>query len=289
MTDIACILINYRNPDDTAACIAGLAAAGMKDFRILLYDNSAAEDGGGGPLRAALAASGIPHRYFDCGGNVGYAAAANRGIAEALATGASHVMLLNNDTRIDPGFGAALAGAVAAHPEAVLAGSVLEADTGEASWNIGTLSRWTGQAKHIFDAGYAGPVEFVSGCLAVVPAEAYRRVGLLDERYFMYCEDLDFCIRLKAAGIRIRYVPAMRIVHRTSSSTLRSGTPKEYYRIRNQTHVVMARGSAAQKLGYLAWLAGMVPYKLIRRPALFGQAVRGAWDGLRGRLGRAGS
>jgi GT2 family glycosyltransferase len=286
MADVVCILVNYRNPEDTVACIRSLAAAGLRGFRILLFDNSAA-DGGGESLRKALAESGLPHRYADPGGNIGYTAAVNLGIGEAMASGAGHVMLLNNDTVVEPGFGPALAEALGRHPDAVLAGCVLEADTGEASWNIGTLSPWTGQVRHIFAAEYSGPVEFVSGCLAVVPVAAYRKVGLLDERYFMYCEDLDFCIRLKAAGIPIRYAPAMRLRHRTSSSTVRTGTPKEYYRIRNQTHVVLARGSALQKLAYLLWLAGMVPYKLVRRPGLFNQAVRGAWDGLRGRLGRA--
>jgi GT2 family glycosyltransferase len=120
----------------------------------------------------------------------------------------------------------------------------------------------------------------------VIPADVIRELGLFDDRYFMYCEDYDFCLRLRAAGVVVRYVPAILIRHKSSSSTTRSKTPKEYYRIRNMTHIVLNRARPAQKIVYLGFLACMMPYKLVRRPGLFAQAMRGALDGLSGRLGR---
>ncbi|MDQ3000442.1 MAG: glycosyltransferase family 2 protein [Fibrobacterota bacterium] len=280
-----CILINYRNPDDTIACIASLAASKAEGFRILLVNNHAA-DGSEAPLRAALKVSGMEYVYLDPGGNIGFTGGVNLGFAKALEAGAAHVMLLNNDTVVASDFAAHVREALERHPRDVLAGRILEFDTGEVSWNIGRFSRWTGQVIHVFDADYAGEVEFVSGGLMIVPGEVWRRLGGFDDRYFMYCEDVDFCIRLKRAGIRIRYCPAISIRHKTSSSTKRSGTPKEYYRIRNQTHIVLNRGRTGQKALYLGFLFLMMFYKLARRPALFSQAFRGALHGLSGRLGK---
>jgi GT2 family glycosyltransferase len=102
----------------------------------------------------------------------------------------------------------------------------------------------------------------------------------------MYCEDYDFCLRLKGAGIRVIYRPAILVRHKTSSSTSLSRTPKEYYRIRNMAHIVLRRAAPLQKALYLGFLACMLPYKLIRRPRLFLQAVRGTLHGLTGRLGK---
>lgn len=285
MSRVDCILINYRNPEDTVACIESIAASKPEGFRILLVNNHAA-DGSEAMLRAALKASGVESVYLDPGKNIGFTGGVNLGIAKALEGGAGHVMLLNNDTVVAPDFAARVLESIAAHPEEVLAGRIREFATGEVSWNIGRFSRWTGQVIHIYDADYTGEVEFVSGGLMIVPAGVWRSLGGFDDRYFMYCEDMDFCIRLKRAGVRIRYCPAISIRHKTSSSATRSGTPKEYYRIRNQTHIALKSGSIGQRAAYLAFLMLMMPYKLVRYPAYFTQAFRGAIDGLTGRLGQ---
>lgn len=285
MPPVDCILVNYRNPEDTVACIESLAASDPGAFRILLVNNHAA-DGSEKPLRAALEASGMGYAYLDPGRNLGFTGGVNLGLAKALEGDAGHVMLLNNDTVVAPDFAARVKEAVAEHPGDVIAGLITEFDTGAVSWNIGRFSRVTGQVIHIFDADYRGEVEFVSGGLMIVPAGVWRRLGGFDDRYFMYCEDMDFCIRLKRAGVRIRFRPAIRVRHKTSSSTTRSGTPKEYYRIRNQTHIALRYGGIGRKAANLAFLLLMMPYKLVRRPALFAQAFLGARDALAGRLGQ---
>jgi GT2 family glycosyltransferase len=289
MPRIACVLINYRNVEDTLACLRSLKASGAGAWRIILVDNDGEGGGRGasdGSLERELRGLGLDHEYLFPGENLGFTGAVNLGAKAALEAGCGHVMLLNNDTLVAEDFAARVDAAVAAHPGDVIAGKVLEHATGEPSWNIGTVSPLTGQVRHIFAAEYAGHVDFVSGCLMIIPADVIRRLGLFDDRYFMYCEDYDFCLRLRAAGVAVRYVPAILIRHKSSSSTTRSKTPKEYYRIRNMTHIVLNRARPAQKFVYLGFLMCMMPYKLVRRPHLFAQAMRGALDGLSGRLGR---
>lgn len=285
MAATACCLINYRNPEDTLACLRSLGESGASEFKVFLVNNHSA-DGSGEALRRGLRDSGMAHAYLDPGANLGFTGGVNLAARAALKEGFGRILLLNNDTEVAPDFAERLAAAAEAHPGAVLAGRVVEHADGTPTWNIGRLSRWTGQVIHVFDPAYAGKVEFVSGCLMLVPAGVFRSVGLLDERYFMYCEDFDFCLRLKAAGIPIVYRPEIMVRHKTSSATLRSSLPKEYYRIRNQTRVILERAGAGQRLAYLALLILMVPYKAVRRPAVLLQALRGIHDGIRGRLGR---
>jgi GT2 family glycosyltransferase len=211
------------------------------------------------------------------------------GLRAALDEGFTHCVLLNNDTLVDPGFLPEVARCAEAHPGEVLAGLVLDAATGKPSHNIGRVSPFTGRVRHIFDAAHAGEIDFISGCLMVLPREALEKTGLFDERLFMYAEDLDLSLRLKRRGVRMRYCPSIRIRHKESSTVRSVGLPKEYYAVRNQTHVILRRGTAPQKFLYLASLLVLPFYKAVRFPRTWGQSMRGMLDGLSGRMGRTHS
>ncbi|MBD3340847.1 MAG: glycosyltransferase [Candidatus Lokiarchaeota archaeon] len=74
-------------------------------------------------------------------------------------------------------------------------------------------------------------VDFVSGCCMLVRREVFERIGLFDEKYFMYYEDVDFCVRAQAASYRVLYYPDAVIWHNASASSDRSF--RDYYRMRN--------------------------------------------------------
>ena len=206
------------------------------------------------------------------------------GVRRAMAENIGHVMLLNNDCVVAEGFAAEALRGIRAYPREVLAGWVLDFTTGEPSFNTGRITPWVCHVKRILDSKDQEPFDFVSGCLAIIPTEVYRKVGLLEEAYFMYREDLDFCLRLREAGIRIRYLPDMVVRHKVSSSADRTGTPKEYYRIRNQTHIILRRARLHQKVLYLLFLSALLIYKL-RDFRIFLQFTRGTRDAITGRLG----
>ncbi len=283
---LAIVLLNYRNEEDTAACLDSLRAAakaGGATPKVFLVNNHAA-DGSGPRLRERLAASGFDHAYIEPGFNAGFAGGCNEGIRAALAEGFSHVMLLNNDTLVAPDFLLEVASALREHPREVIAGEVTDME-GRPTHNIGKLSPWTGRVRHILEPGLREGIDFVSGCLMIAPREAVERAGLFDERLFMYCEDMDLCMRLRDAGIRVRHVPAIRIRHKFDPLKTRSGLPKEYYIQRNQAYVILRRGTLRQRILHLSYLAALPAYKLARHPRLFMQAMRGARDGLLGRMG----
>lgn len=284
MKSIACILINYRFPEDTLACLRSLSASGAEAFKVFLVNNFPG-DGSGAPLQAYLRESGMAFRYFEPGENLGYTGGMNLGIEAALAEDIPTVLVLNNDTVLAPDFSAQALAAVRAHPDEVIAGCVLDSETGRPSHNIGRLSPWTGLVRDIFDRGYSGDIDFVSGCMMFVPAKVFRAVGLFDDRYFMYREDFDFCLRLRDHKVGIRYVPSIVVEHKVSSSTDRTGTPKEYYRMRNQTHILLERGPIPQKSLYFLFIMCLLAFKL-RHPRVFLQFLRGIRDALAGKLGR---
>jgi GT2 family glycosyltransferase len=280
---IACILLHYRNLTDTLACLNSLRDSGISGWKVFLINNHAA-DGSSRTLEDALLALGCEYVLLQPDHNLGFAGGCNLGARTAMNEGFSHVLLLNNDTRVAPDFSRKVEASVLAHPNDVLAGEVTDA-TGRPTHNIGKISPWTGRVRHILEPGFRGAIDFVSGCMMVVPMSVIARIGLFDERLFMYGEDADFCMRIARMGVKVRYVPAIRVMHEFSPSISRTGVPKEYYIQRNQAYVILRGGTARQRMLFSLWLAVMPAYKLVFRTRFFMQAVRGGCDGVLGRLG----
>ena len=83
-----------------------------------------------------------------------------------------------------------------------------------------TDSRLNGRyPRSLYEAGRPFPIDHLLGAAMMVRSEAIRQVGLLDEGFFMYCEEIDWCMRMKAQGWEVRCVPSARIVHHVAQST----------------------------------------------------------------------
>lgn len=279
----AVILVNYRNAEDTIACLRSLEATDHGGFSVHLVDNASGDGSAeaiGVHLRGSLLA-GILHA---APGNLGYAGGVNVGIRAALAEGAEFLLIMNNDVTVAQDFGRELARACEAHPDAVVAGSIRHEQSGRPAHNVGVISRATLRIRYALEEADGRPFDFISGCLMLVPAKVARRVGLFDEKYFMYCEDLDYCLRLAEAGIPFAHHPGLSIRHKVNASVDKLGFAKEYYLIRNQTHISLTRGSPVQRLLYGASLFLVVLLKS-RQPRLFLAFLRAVRDALAGRLG----
>jgi GT2 family glycosyltransferase len=281
---VAVILVNYRNAEDTLACLRSLEATDHGGFAVHIVDN-ASGDGSAEAIGANLRGSPLAAVLHPAPGNLGYAGGVNVGMRAALADGAEFLLVMNNDVKVAADFGRELARACEAHPDAVVAGSIRHEATGRPAHNLGVISPATLRIRYLLEEYDGRPFDFVSGCLMLVPAKVARRVGLFDEKYFMYCEDLDYCLRLAEAGVPFACHPALSIRHKVNASVDKLGFAKEYYLIRNQTHISMTRGSPRQRLLYLASLLVVVLLKA-RQPRLFLAFLRAVRDALAGRLGR---
>lgn len=219
---LSIIIVSFNAQSELAACLRSLAEAPPSvKHEIVVVDNASSD----ASLEAARAAR---VRVIPLDQNVGFAAANNIGIR---ATDGDAILLLNNDTIVPPGAIDALCSRLQAVPEAGIAGPRLVDGTGRpelsfgrmlSPWNefrqkaIGRLydRRWPTVERFVNRAVTTEHVvDWVSGaCLLVWRADA-EAAGLLDERFFLYTEDADFCHAVRARGRKVLFTPAAEIVH----------------------------------------------------------------------------
>ena len=223
MSALTIVIVSFNAQDDLARCLDSLAAAPPAiDHEIVVVDN-ASTDGSRDVVdaRPSVRLMALPE-------NVGFARANNVAIR---ATSSDLILLLNSDTIVPPGAIDGLVGALndsgltaAAGPRLVDAEGRPELSVGDmvgplAEWRQKRLvtayergERWARQTVE-FRTSWGLFPDWVSGaCLLVKRAEA-EAVGLLDERYFMYLEDVDFCAALRAQGQHIKFVPEVTVTH----------------------------------------------------------------------------
>jgi GT2 family glycosyltransferase len=221
---IAVIVLTWNGRDLTLDCLDSLMQVTTPNVRVIVVDNASTD----GTVAAIAERFGPRVSVMSNPANLGYAAGNNVGIQRALDDGADLILLLNNDTIVDPEFITELARDLKASPGAGIAGPKTYFFTPpDQLWFAGGgVSLWRGTAWHIgireTDRGQydtARAVDYVSGCALMARRLVFERVGLLDPAYRAYFEDTDLCMRAARAGFGIRYVPSARIWHRVSAST----------------------------------------------------------------------
>jgi GT2 family glycosyltransferase len=283
------ILVNWNLREDTLACIDSLIAAGQSPEQILVVDNGSS-DGSVSALQEKYAGA---LWIIENATNVGFAQAANQGLARAFTAGAQWVFLLNNDTVVDPEIFNAFGKAQQEHPQYhILAPLILFFDDPEHIWFFGdrlvgrtliTTSLFQGQNRNqpIPDVT---PVDFVNGCGMFIHREVYNKIGLFDESLYMYGEEVDFCWRARAAEFLSASVSAAVMWHKVSRSARRLKPEMRYFRIRNQ--VIFYRRYARGPILLLMFLftllrsLGIAGRDLMdRQPGLILPLIRGWFAG----------
>ncbi len=231
MVDVAIIIVSYNTRDDLCTCLRSLRDAHLAVSHEIVVVDNASSDG------SAQAARDCGVRVIEAGGNLGFARANNIGIR---ATESELLLLLNSDTVVAPGAIERLVEDLRAHPRAGLVGPRIVDGRGrpEISFGrmIGPLNELLQKTRgRLYDRGNAFVVarvqrlvrreqypDWVSGACLLVRRAVADAVGLLDERYFIYAEDVDFCAAVRAAGHAVRFTPAAEIVHLRGRSVARN-------------------------------------------------------------------
>jgi len=232
---VAIVVVNWNGKKVTLECLASLQQLTSPDVRIVLVDNGS-RDGSAKAIRETF--PGVDVLALD--GNRRFAGGNNAGIAHALALGADYVMLLNNDTLVAPDVVARLLDRFMQEPRCgMVAPKIFYADPPDRLWFAGgEISFWTGTMRHTgireTDHGqYDTPREigYATGCCILTSREVIERAGVLDESFFMYTEDADWSMRVRAAGYRILYEPRARVWHKLSVS---AGGHLSLFKLRNK-------------------------------------------------------
>ena len=217
MRDLTIIIVSYNNRLDLERCLDSIRQHPPAiSHEILVVDNGST-DGSVETLRAQW--SNV--RLVALDRNVGFAAANNRGFRESQS---ELVLLLNSDTLVPQGSIDRLVGALRTLPGAAIVGPRLTDAGGRPELSFGrmmspfvelrqkALVRFGG--RRVIDlTSQSSEVDWVSGACLLVRRTAAESAGLLDERYFMYCEDVDFCAAVRAQGGRIYFVADAEVVH----------------------------------------------------------------------------
>ncbi len=263
---ISIVVLNWNGLHDTLVCLESLKAVDYKSFDIILVDN-ASTDGSPEKLREMAKQNPKINLVFNSK-NLGFSGGVNVGIRKALDKKADYVLLLNNDTCVNTSFLTHLVRVALSNPSVGIVGPKVYYDGQDrvlycaGSRVIKTLGqplmRGLGQMDHgQYDK--QEEVGFISGCCLLIKKEVIEKIGLLDEDYFAFFEDLDWNIRAQQAGYQLVYVPSSVIWHK-GSNTIGLKSPA-YYFLHARNRILFARKHS----GVLSFWFLFVPYFLIYR------------------------
>jgi hypothetical protein len=289
------VVLHWGDTADTLACLRSLAASTAPARPLIVVDN------GTGALSAPDVTAAAPGaELLRLRENQGYAGGNNAGIQRALGAGAHLVVLVNNDAVLDPGCLAELIRvARGSGPRVGAVGAkVLSAADPARLWMAwGRLTYRAALVERVGQGEPDGPrfgelreADWVSGCALLLARPALEEVGLLDERFFAYHEDVDWCTSARARGYRILFAPGARVVHRGGGSLAARGAARTvcYLSARNTVLFALKHARVRDWLRLAVTTTASLPLEYVRRRRS-GEAeqvhllVRGYVDGLLGR------
>ena len=251
---LAFITLHYKNLNDTLGLLESLGNCIIpKEHQVKIYvvDNEGSQE-----LTQKIKKFNLAQLVVS-GANLGFAAGNNLGFRQAIADGYEVIVAINNDTYVDRDFikhiiespitdtsVGAVGGLIYFAPGFEFKKDYVQKDLGKVVWYAGGEFDWNnvlGSNGHVdeVDRGQFRAVEqtaFVTGALLITRADVLKKVGLFDEKYFMYLEDVDFCYRLKLAGYNVLFDPKIKLWHKVAQSSGIGSSLNDYFITRNRLY-----------------------------------------------------
>ena len=275
---IAVILLNYRTPQLTLECLESLEGELDAEQDIAVIVENGSQDGSVGAISGAIQRRGWGRwtRLLPSETNLGFAGGCNLGIRSVEADA---YLLLNNDTLVRPGAMASLLRAAKEHPEAGIIGARLEHLDGTPQVSC---FHYQSPVSECIQSAATGPVtrllrrfnvpipasdvpmepDWVCFAAALIRREVIDQIGYLEDGYFLYFDDVDYCRRARRAGCRVLHWPEARVVHLVgrsnpleSSKAERRRKPRYYYESRAR-YFAKFYGRVGLWAANLLWMAG---------------------------------
>ena len=253
---IGIVILNYSGHDDTVDCLSSLSKiTTAHDVKVVVVDNGSKEEQV--PQIANSKSQTVHVELLRNTVNKGFSGGNNVGIEYCMKDEAEAVILLNNDTFVSPDFIDRLVMASKHNDHQAIIGPKIyfaagyefhkekykKSEQGNVIWYAGGVIDWKNvYASHRgvdeVDKGQydeASKTAFVTGCCMFIPKNIIQDIGMLDEAYFLYYEDVDYCMRARRKGHELWYEPSAHIWHKNARSSGSSGSDLQiYYQTRNR-------------------------------------------------------
>lgn len=214
MTKTFIIILSFNGGKDIIECLKSLK---RKTAEVAVVDNRSTDNS------VELIRKNFPRvKIIENKKNLGFARGCNVGIRYALKQGAGSVVLLNPDTVVEKRFLRSFLKPLLKNRADIVAPVIKFKRAGEWVYDLGgKVNWWLGRPKHL-ESNKKGDrkqeVDYVSGCAMLVKQPVFEKIGFLDEKFFLYFEDVDFCLRAKKAGFKIAVEPKSVVVHKLVES-----------------------------------------------------------------------
>lgn len=285
MDPVTIIIVAWNQLEKTLACLETITALDYSHARLLLVDN-----GSEPPLAGAITARFPDIEVLRLPGNLGFAGGFNAGLRRALEGDSHHFLLLNNDTLLAPDVLTRLVEEMEGAADiGVVTAKIFYAADPHRIWTVGAnlnlfLDLKDGGQGQIDSGQWASArdIDFAPFCTILLRRVVVDEVGLLDEEFFLYYEDMDYCRRTLAAGWRIRLQPAAHVLHDVSASSGGRDSPMERY------WMAQSSGRYFRKHGRGPRLLLIIPFRLASALKMTAkllaagkhEALRAYWSGL---------
>ncbi|MFM1962343.1 MAG: hypothetical protein RLZZ172_1188 [Bacteroidota bacterium] len=240
MKKLAIIIINWNSLELTSETLQALQHCSFRDFDVILVDNGSS-DGSGEILRQRFQET----IHLASPVNIGFTGGNNLGMQYALDKGYPYIMLLNNDVDVNTDFLEPLISRMDADPQiGAIQPLIMFHHNRELVWNAGgKYMNWIGVSKTLTippESTSFRQTDWITGCAFMIKAEVLREVGLLEEKYFIYHEDVDLSLRIRTAGYSLYIEPDSVIYHIAGMSQKTKTKGKEGF-VSPKVHYLNAR------------------------------------------------
>ncbi len=274
MSNIAIIIVHYNSTQETLECLQSLRKVNKTGHQVSIF---VVDNGSKDPLEVPTKLLPPQTTILRSDANLGFTSGNNLGMRQALQTvQPDYLLLLNNDTTVDPNFLKELITCAEANPQAGMiapkiyfskgreyhADSYTEQQLGHVFWYAGGSIDWRNlDAFHRgvdeLDRGHFDSQktsDFATGCCVLIPKRVIDQIGGFDKRYFLYLEDVDLSMRVRAAGYSILFCKQAVIWHKNAGSTGGAGSAiQQYYQTRNRLFLFTKYGKARHHLTILKY------------------------------------
>lgn len=280
------VTLNWNGFSDTSELLESLSGITYKNFKIVVVDNNSSKDD-----------VDKLKKYYDkkthiilLKENLGYAGGNNIGIKHALEANADFILLINNDTKVEPDFLSPLVNKFNTYSDAgIIAPRINYYDMPNKIWSDGGKISWLRASGFAYSDKLESNVNdvdksvtFASGCCMLIKKQLLLDIGLFDENFFLYTEDTDLCFRTIKKGYEIYVIPKAKIYHKVNKSTKNNFESLPlYYTTRNRLYFAKKHFKKSYRISVSYMLVTMFLKSIlwfIQRDKLNIVAVRNAFE-----------